>query len=74
MTNSIPTNKFVTDTMGLILQMEHRRLSRQVKEIFDKGMGTVRKNAKVVTKTSSFNAFKGVFTFLRTVPMTSRHH
>jgi ABC-type antimicrobial peptide transport system permease subunit len=33
-------------------------------------MGTVRKNAKVVTKTSSFNAFKGVFTFLRTVPMT----
>jgi predicted nucleic acid-binding protein len=35
MTNSTLTNKFVTDTMGLILQMEHRRLSLQVKEIFD---------------------------------------
>jgi predicted nucleic acid-binding protein len=36
MINSTPTNKFVTDTMGLILRMEHRRLSRQVKNIFDK--------------------------------------
>ncbi len=35
------------------------------------GTGTVSKSVKVVTKTSSFNAFKGVFTFLRTVPMTS---
>jgi predicted nucleic acid-binding protein len=35
MANSTPTNKFVTDTMGLILQMEHRRLSKHVKKIFD---------------------------------------
>jgi Fic family protein len=30
----------------------------------------VRKRVKVITKTSSFNAFKGVFTFLLTVPVT----
>lgn len=35
MTNSTPTSKFVTDTMGFVLRMGHRRLSRQVKDIFD---------------------------------------
>lgn len=35
MTNSTPASKFVTDTMGFILRMEHRRLNRQVKDIFD---------------------------------------
>lgn len=35
MTNSTPANKFVTDTMGLILRMENRRLSQAVKAIFN---------------------------------------
>jgi hypothetical protein len=38
------------------------------------GTGTVRKSVKVITKTSSFNAFKGVFTFLRTVPVRPLHY
>jgi hypothetical protein len=44
MTNSTPTSKFVTDTMGLILRMEHRKLSRQVKDIFDKEVFGDRQN------------------------------
>jgi predicted nucleic acid-binding protein len=35
MTNSIRDNEFVTDTMGLILRMEQRKLSQRVKHIFD---------------------------------------
>ncbi len=35
MTNSIRADKYVTDTMGFVLRMEQRKLSRQVKQIFD---------------------------------------
>ena len=37
-------------------------------KIFFEGGGAVRKSVKVAPKTSSFNAYKGFFTFLRTVP------
>ena len=35
MTKSTPANKFVTDTMGLVLHMEQRRLSKSVKAIYE---------------------------------------
>lgn len=35
MTNSTPANRFVTDTMGIVLRMENRRLSQAVKAIFN---------------------------------------
>lgn len=34
MTNSTPTSEFVTDTMGLILRVERRKLSTTVRSIF----------------------------------------
>ena len=35
MTVSTPANKYVTDTMGLILRIEQRRLSNAVKAVFN---------------------------------------
>lgn len=35
MTNSIPPNEFVTDTMGLVLRIERRKLGPTAKSIFD---------------------------------------
>lgn len=35
MTNSTPANKFVTDTMGLVLRIGNRKLSKAVKAIFN---------------------------------------
>ncbi len=35
MTNSTPASEFVTDTMGLILRIERRKLGATVKPIFD---------------------------------------
>lgn len=35
MTASIPTSEFVTDTMGLVLHVERRKLVPTVKSIFD---------------------------------------
>ena len=35
MTNDTPANEFVTDTMGLVLRMEKRKLSQRVRAIFN---------------------------------------
>lgn len=35
MTNSTHVDKFVVDTMAIVLQMEHRKLSQSVKNIFE---------------------------------------
>jgi predicted nucleic acid-binding protein len=35
MTNSTPGNEFVTDTMGLVLRIERRRLSPRARSIFE---------------------------------------
>ncbi len=35
MTNSIPESEFVTDTVGLVLRIERRRLGPAAKSIFD---------------------------------------
>ncbi len=35
MTNATLASKFVTDTIGLVLRIERRRLSKEVKSIFD---------------------------------------
>jgi predicted nucleic acid-binding protein len=37
MTSSTPASEFVTDTMGLVLRIEQRRLPPPVKAIFDTG-------------------------------------
>ncbi len=35
MSNSTLMNKYVTDTMGLVLRLEHRKLGQQAKKIFE---------------------------------------
>jgi predicted nucleic acid-binding protein len=53
MTNSIPASEFVTDTMGLVLRIEQRKLGPRAKSVFDSaesGKATVYVPALVFTE------------------------
>jgi len=60
------------DLSGRLTNFTNKRQQSIVYEYDSQGKvygaeGKVRKNVKVAPKTSSFNAYKGFFTFLRTV-------